>query len=40
MPARLKKTGDLWAQFWSQRQAIEPALMRLREQMQKKKSKP
>ena len=40
MPTRLKKTGDLWAEFWSQRQAIEPALMRLREQMQKKKSKP
>jgi bifunctional non-homologous end joining protein LigD len=40
MPARLKRTGDLWAEFWNHRQAIEPALMRLREQMQKKKSKP
>ena len=39
MPARLKKTGDLWAEFWNQRQAIEPALMRLRDEMQRKKPK-
>jgi bifunctional non-homologous end joining protein LigD len=32
MPARLKKTGDLWAGFFESRQSIEPALERLRTQ--------
>jgi bifunctional non-homologous end joining protein LigD len=30
MPERLKKTGDLWADFWQSRQRIEPALDRLK----------
>ena len=30
MPERLKKTGDLWADFWQSRQRIEPALERLK----------
>jgi bifunctional non-homologous end joining protein LigD len=29
MPARIEKTGDLWAEFWSRRQRIETALERL-----------
>jgi DNA primase len=32
IPARLKKTGDLWADFFQNRQSIEPALERLRTQ--------
>jgi bifunctional non-homologous end joining protein LigD len=32
IPARLKKTGDLWADFLQNRQSIEPALERLRMQ--------
>jgi bifunctional non-homologous end joining protein LigD len=30
MPERLKKTGDLWADFWQSRQRLEPALARLK----------
>ncbi len=29
MPARLKKVGDLWKDFWKSRQRLEPALERL-----------
>ncbi len=29
MAARLKKTGDLWSDFWQSRQPIEPALEKL-----------
>lgn len=31
MPARLERTGDLWGDFWTSRQRLEPALERLRE---------
>jgi bifunctional non-homologous end joining protein LigD len=30
LPERLKKVGDLWADFWDSRQRLEPALERLR----------
>ena len=30
MPERLKKAGDLWADFWQSRQRIEPALAKLK----------
>jgi bifunctional non-homologous end joining protein LigD len=30
MSGRLKKVGDLWADFWQSRQRLEPALARLR----------
>ncbi len=36
MPARLEKTGDLWADFWEQRQTIETALERLSTKIRKK----
>ncbi len=36
MPARLEKTGDLWADFWEQRQTIEAALERLSKKIRKK----
>jgi bifunctional non-homologous end joining protein LigD len=32
MPERLKKVGDLWAGFFDNRQSIEPALERFRQQ--------
>jgi bifunctional non-homologous end joining protein LigD len=31
MPARLARSGDLWADFWNSRQRIEPALERLKD---------
>jgi bifunctional non-homologous end joining protein LigD len=31
--SRLEKSGDLWADFWTQRQRLEPAIERLSEQM-------
>jgi len=37
MPARLKKVGNLWEDFWDHRQQIEPALERLRAEIQKRK---
>jgi len=37
MPARLKKVGNLWEDFWDQRQQIEPALERLRAEIQERK---
>ncbi len=30
MPERLKKAGDLWADFWQSRQRLEPALEKLK----------
>ena len=36
MPARLEKMGDLWADFWAQRQTIEAALERLSMKIGKK----
>jgi bifunctional non-homologous end joining protein LigD len=35
LPARLKKKGDLWADFWKSRQRIEPALRELRTKLGK-----
>ena len=37
LPARLKKVGNLWVDFWDHRQRIEPALERLQTEIQKKK---
>ena len=37
MPGRLKKRGDLRAGFWEHRQRIEPALDRLRQEINKRK---
>ena len=36
MPARLKKSGDLWADFWRRRQRLEPALKQLEQELQRK----
>jgi bifunctional non-homologous end joining protein LigD len=30
MPERIEKAGDLWADFWTSRQRLEPALERLK----------
>jgi bifunctional non-homologous end joining protein LigD len=35
VPARLQKKGDLWADFWTSRQRIEPALKQLRKKLAK-----
>jgi bifunctional non-homologous end joining protein LigD len=35
LPARLKKKGDLWADFWKSRQRIEPALKELQKKLAK-----
>jgi len=35
MPARLRKAGDLWADFWKSRQRLEPALERLRTEVRR-----
>lgn len=35
MPDRLKKKGDLWADFWKSRQRIEPALKELQKKLSK-----
>ena len=36
MPARLKKSGDLWADFWRRRQRLEPALKLLERELRRK----
>ena len=36
MPARLKKSGDLWADFWRRRQRLEPALEQLGQELRRK----
>ncbi len=36
MAARLKKYGDLWADFWQHRQRLEPALEQLGHQLRRK----
>lgn len=36
MSSRLKKKGDLWADFWNQRQRLEPAIERLSDRLAKK----
>ena len=36
MPARLKKSGDLWADFWRRRPRLEPALKQLERELRRK----
>ena len=36
MSARLKKSGDLWADFWQRRQRLEPALEQLGRELRRR----
>ena len=36
MSARLKKSGDLWADFWKRRQRLEPALEQLEQELRRR----